>query len=45
MAARIPDATVVTVPRGGHVLTHLDAPATRALAQFLPTTEKEVART
>jgi pimeloyl-ACP methyl ester carboxylesterase len=35
MAARIPGALFITVPRGGHTLTHLDPTARRAVEQFL----------
>jgi pimeloyl-ACP methyl ester carboxylesterase len=35
MAERIPGARLVTVRRGGHVLTHLDAAAMGAVEQFL----------
>jgi pimeloyl-ACP methyl ester carboxylesterase len=35
MAERISAAHFVTVPRGGHALTHLDSTARRAIAQFL----------
>jgi pimeloyl-ACP methyl ester carboxylesterase len=35
MAERIPGARFVTVRRGGHTLTHLDAAACRAVAEFI----------
>jgi pimeloyl-ACP methyl ester carboxylesterase len=37
MAERIPGARIVTVPRGGHTLTHLDPTARRAVEQFIDT--------
>ena len=35
MAERIPGARFVSVHRGGHTLTHLDADARRAIADFM----------
>jgi pimeloyl-ACP methyl ester carboxylesterase len=35
MAGRIPGARLITVPRGGHPLTHLDPRANQAITEFL----------
>ena len=43
MAERIPDARFVTVHRGGHTLTQLDAGARRAVADFIDVGVRPVA--
>lgn len=43
MAQRIPGARFVTVRRGGHTLTHLDARARRAVAEFIDAGERPAA--
>jgi pimeloyl-ACP methyl ester carboxylesterase len=45
MAERIPGAQFVTVSRGGHTLTQLDAGARRAVAEFIDATGRSAART
>jgi pimeloyl-ACP methyl ester carboxylesterase len=45
MAERIPSARFVTVRRGGHALTQLDAGARRAVAEFLDVAGRPVAHT
>jgi hypothetical protein len=43
MAERIPGARFVTVRRGGHALTQLDAGACRAVAEFIDAAGRRMA--